>query len=116
MLFDRNIIYGKAMMYSVLTLSIVNNQGMGDVEYENRHLLLVGVLVRITTRSGRACRRRRPSSLAERFLKEKTRAAKQQYHIVMEDIVSSTRASLECPQAISTLGPIQVVSFLVRHL
>jgi hypothetical protein len=29
---------------------------------------------------------------SERFLKEKTRAAKKQYHIVMEDIVSSTRA------------------------
>merc|ERR1712137_1443436 len=33
MLFDRNIIDGRAMMCSVLTLSIGNNQGMGDVEY-----------------------------------------------------------------------------------
>merc|ERR1719298_135442 len=33
MLFDRNIIDGRAMMCSVLTLAIGNNQGMGDVEY-----------------------------------------------------------------------------------
>merc|ERR1719242_1130453 len=33
MLFDRNITDGRAMMCSVLTLSIGNNQGMGDVEY-----------------------------------------------------------------------------------
>jgi ribulose-bisphosphate carboxylase large chain len=32
-LFDRNISDGRAMMCSVLTLSIGNNQGMGDVEY-----------------------------------------------------------------------------------
>eukprot|EP00413_Alexandrium_margalefii_P050024 CAMPEP_0204610778 /NCGR_PEP_ID=MMETSP0661-20131031/61682_1 /ASSEMBLY_ACC=CAM_ASM_000606 /TAXON_ID=109239 /ORGANISM="Alexandrium margalefi, Strain AMGDE01CS-322" /LENGTH=647 /DNA_ID=CAMNT_0051622603 /DNA_START=89 /DNA_END=2032 /DNA_ORIENTATION=+ len=32
-LFDRNITDGRAMMCSVLTLSIGNNQGMGDVEY-----------------------------------------------------------------------------------
>merc|ERR1712176_421937 len=32
-LFDRNIIDGRAMMCSVLTLSIGTNQGMGDVEY-----------------------------------------------------------------------------------
>ena len=33
MLFDRSITDGRAMMCSVLTLSIGNNQGMGDVEY-----------------------------------------------------------------------------------
>merc|ERR1712127_1147420 len=33
MLFDRNIIDGRAMFCSFLTLSIGNNQGMGDVEY-----------------------------------------------------------------------------------
>merc|ERR1712019_59825 len=33
MLFDRNITDGRAMMCSILTLSIGNNQGMGDVEY-----------------------------------------------------------------------------------
>ncbi|CAE8646335.1 unnamed protein product, partial [Polarella glacialis] len=33
LLFDRNITDGRAMMCSVLTLSIGNNQGMGDVEY-----------------------------------------------------------------------------------
>ena len=33
LLFDRNIIDGRAMMCSVLTLTIGNNQGMGDVEY-----------------------------------------------------------------------------------
>ncbi|OLP97683.1 Ribulose bisphosphate carboxylase [Symbiodinium microadriaticum] len=33
LLFDRNIIDGRAMMCSFLTLSIGNNQGMGDVEY-----------------------------------------------------------------------------------
>ena len=32
-LFDRNIIDGRAMMVSFLTLTIGNNQGMGDVEY-----------------------------------------------------------------------------------
>lgn len=32
-LFDRNIIDGRAMMASFLTLTIGNNQGMGDVEY-----------------------------------------------------------------------------------
>merc|ERR1712054_478423 len=32
-LFDRNIIDGRAMMCSILTLTIGNNQGMGDVEY-----------------------------------------------------------------------------------
>jgi ribulose-bisphosphate carboxylase large chain len=35
MLFDRNIMDGRAMMCSVLTLSISNNQGMGDIEYGN---------------------------------------------------------------------------------
>ena len=33
LLFDRNIIDGRGMMCSVLTLTIGNNQGMGDVEY-----------------------------------------------------------------------------------
>merc|ERR1711988_952120 len=32
-LFDRNITAGRAMMCSILTLTIGNNQGMGDVEY-----------------------------------------------------------------------------------
>ncbi len=32
-LFDRNVIDGRAMMVSFLTLAIGNNQGMGDVEY-----------------------------------------------------------------------------------
>ena len=32
-LFDRNIIDGRAMLASFLTLTIGNNQGMGDVEY-----------------------------------------------------------------------------------
>lgn len=32
-LFDRNIIDGRAMMASFLTLTIGNNQGMGDIEY-----------------------------------------------------------------------------------
>ncbi len=32
-LFDRNIIDGRAMMVSFMTLTIGNNQGMGDVEY-----------------------------------------------------------------------------------
>jgi ribulose-bisphosphate carboxylase large chain len=32
-LFDRNIIDGKAMMASFLTLTVGNNQGMGDIEY-----------------------------------------------------------------------------------
>ena len=35
-LFDRNITDGRAMMCSVLTLTIGNNQGMGDVEYGDR--------------------------------------------------------------------------------
>merc|ERR1712124_162558 len=33
MLFDHNIIDGRGMMCSFLTLTIGNNQGMGDVEY-----------------------------------------------------------------------------------
>jgi hypothetical protein len=33
-LLDRNVTDGRAMMCSFLTLSIGNNQGMGDVEYE----------------------------------------------------------------------------------
>ncbi|CAJ1394659.1 unnamed protein product [Effrenium voratum] len=33
LLFDRNIIDGRGMMCSFLTLAIGNNQGMGDVEY-----------------------------------------------------------------------------------
>merc|ERR1712232_1136963 len=33
LLFDRNITDGRAMMCSVLTLTIGNNQGMGDVKY-----------------------------------------------------------------------------------
>merc|ERR550514_2326944 len=33
MLFDRNITDGRAMLCSILTLTIGNNQGMGDVEY-----------------------------------------------------------------------------------
>merc|ERR1711972_105989 len=38
-LFDRNITDGRAMMCPVLTLSIGNNQGMGDVEYgKNYHI------------------------------------------------------------------------------
>ena len=36
-LFDRNIIDGKAMLVSFLTLCIGNNQGMGDVEYAKMH-------------------------------------------------------------------------------
>jgi ribulose-bisphosphate carboxylase large chain len=32
-LFDRNMIDGRAMMVSFLTLTIGNNQGMGDIEY-----------------------------------------------------------------------------------
>jgi ribulose-bisphosphate carboxylase large chain len=32
-LFDRNVIDGRAMLVSFLTLTIGNNQGMGDVEY-----------------------------------------------------------------------------------
>lgn len=36
-LFDRNIIDGKAMLASFLTLAIGNNQGMGDVEYSKIH-------------------------------------------------------------------------------
>ena len=33
MLFDRNIADGRAMMCSILTLTIGNNQSMGDVEH-----------------------------------------------------------------------------------
>ncbi len=36
-LFDRNIIDGRAMLCSFLTLAIGNNQGMGDVEYAKLH-------------------------------------------------------------------------------
>jgi ribulose-bisphosphate carboxylase large chain len=36
-LFDRNIIDGRAMLASFLTLCIGNNQGMGDVEYAKMH-------------------------------------------------------------------------------
>ena len=36
-LFDRNIIDGRAMLASFLTLTIGNNQGMGDVEYAKMH-------------------------------------------------------------------------------
>lgn len=36
-LFDRNIIDGRAMICSFLTLAIGNNQGMGDVEYAKLH-------------------------------------------------------------------------------
>lgn len=36
-LFDRNVIDGRAMMASFLTLTIGNNQGMGDVEYAKMH-------------------------------------------------------------------------------
>ena len=36
-LFDRNIIDGRAMLCSFLTLCIGNNQGMGDVEYAKMH-------------------------------------------------------------------------------
>lgn len=36
-LFDRNIIDGRAMLVSFLTLAIGNNQGMGDVEYAKMH-------------------------------------------------------------------------------
>jgi ribulose-bisphosphate carboxylase large chain len=36
-LFDRNIIDGRAMIASFLTLVIGNNQGMGDVEYGKMH-------------------------------------------------------------------------------
>ena len=36
-LFDRNIIDGRAMIASFLTLTIGNNQGMGDVEYAKMH-------------------------------------------------------------------------------
>ena len=34
-LFDRNIIDGRTMLCSALTLMIGNDQGMGDVEYGN---------------------------------------------------------------------------------
>ena len=36
-LFDRNVIDGRAMIASFLTLTIGNNQGMGDVEYGKMH-------------------------------------------------------------------------------
>ena len=36
-LFDRNISDGRAMLASFLTLTIGNNQGMGDVEYAKMH-------------------------------------------------------------------------------
>ncbi len=36
-LFDRNITDGRAMLVSFLTLTIGNNQGMGDVEYAKMH-------------------------------------------------------------------------------
>uniref|UniRef100_UPI003F979766 ribulose-bisphosphate carboxylase n=1 Tax=Rhodoblastus sp. TaxID=1962975 RepID=UPI003F979766 len=36
-LFDRNIIDGRAMLASFLTLTIGNNQGMGDIEYGKMH-------------------------------------------------------------------------------
>ena len=36
-LFDRNLIDGRAMIVSFLTLTIGNNQGMGDVEYAKMH-------------------------------------------------------------------------------
>ena len=36
-LFDRNITDGRAMVASFLTLTIGNNQGMGDVEYAKMH-------------------------------------------------------------------------------
>lgn len=36
-LFDRNIIDGRAMLASFLTLTIGNNQGMGDIEYAKMH-------------------------------------------------------------------------------
>lgn len=36
-LFDRNLIDGRAMIASFLTLCIGNNQGMGDVEYAKMH-------------------------------------------------------------------------------
>lgn len=36
-LFDRNIIDGRAMICSFLTLCVGNNQGMGDVEYAKIH-------------------------------------------------------------------------------
>lgn len=36
-LFDRNVIDGRAMIASFLTLAIGNNQGMGDVEYAKMH-------------------------------------------------------------------------------
>jgi len=36
-LFDRNILDGRAMIVSFLTLAIGNNQGMGDVDYAKMH-------------------------------------------------------------------------------
>ncbi len=36
-LFDRNIIDGRAMIASFLTLAVGNNQGMGDIEYAKLH-------------------------------------------------------------------------------
>jgi len=40
-LFDRNILDGRAMLASVWTLTIGNNQGMGDVEYAKLHDLYI---------------------------------------------------------------------------
>ncbi|MBY0430744.1 MAG: ribulose 1,5-bisphosphate carboxylase, partial [Rhodospirillales bacterium] len=36
-LFDRNIIDGRAILASFLTLTVGNNQGMGDIEYAKMH-------------------------------------------------------------------------------
>jgi hypothetical protein len=38
MLFDRNILDEQAMMCSILTLIITNNQGMEDIQYGNSYL------------------------------------------------------------------------------
>jgi ribulose-bisphosphate carboxylase large chain len=40
-LFDRNITDGRAMLASVWTLTIGNNQGMGDVEYAKMHDIFI---------------------------------------------------------------------------
>ena len=40
-LFDRNITDGRMMLVSFLTLTIGNNQGMGDIEYAKMHRLLM---------------------------------------------------------------------------
>ena len=40
-LFDRNITDGRAMLASVWTLTVGNNQGMGDVEYAKLHDLYI---------------------------------------------------------------------------